>query len=87
MRKKVPLEFVLKGKDLCSRWLSMRLEEKGYESFASMHEIRGVIDEEVRELQDAMHEQDVEKIVHELKDVCVAAMFGLACIEAGTLDW
>lgn len=68
-------------------WLTKRLDEKGRGSFSSTHEIRGVIDEEVNELKDAMHAKDFSAIEHELKDLIVGALFGLACLKSGNLQW
>jgi len=68
-------------------WLDKRIKEKGYGSFSSIHEIRGVIDEEIIELKDAMHEKDYAAMEHELKDVIVAGIFGLACLKSGKMDW
>jgi len=61
-------------------WLFKRIKEKGRGSFISVNEIRGVIDEEYRELQDEMHLKNYEGIEHELKDVAIAAIFGLASL-------
>ncbi len=68
-------------------WLWIRLKEKGRGSFLSSHELRGVIDEEFNELCEALHLCHHDKIVHELKDLAVAAIFGLACLRAGKLEW
>ncbi len=68
-------------------WLWVRLKEKGRGSFASTHELRGVIDEEFNELRVALHAKLQDEIIHELKDLAVAAIFGLACLRAGKLDW
>jgi hypothetical protein len=67
--------------------LSERLHEKGYGSFSSIHEIRGVIDEEYNELREAMHKKDHAAIADELLDIVVGALFGYACIKGGSLDW
>lgn len=68
--------------------ISARLAEKGYGSFASRHEILGIVNEEAgRELLKAVHVGTLEDIRSELLDVCVACIFGVACIDSGTLDW
>ena len=64
-----------------------RLAMKGYGFFASIHEISGVIDEEVREFKDEVHADDHNRIIEELKDIAVGAIFSIACIEAKTIDW
>lgn len=68
-------------------WLWKRIDEKGDSSFSSIHEIRGVVDEEVAELKEAMHSKDHDAIVHELKDVIVGCLFGLACLQSKMLKW
>ena len=67
--------------------LKLRLEEKGYGTFASTHEIAGVIDEEYRELQEAVHYNNREDFKDELLDIAVGAVFGVACVNAETLDF
>lgn len=61
------------------------VEIKGNGSFASFHELRGVLDEEITEVYEAMHQRNRTSIERELKDLAVAAVFGLACIRAGAL--
>lgn len=61
-------------------WLSERIQQKGRDSFVSIHEIRGVIDEEYCELQEEMHKKNYLTIEHELKDLAVSAIFGLASL-------
>lgn len=67
--------------------LNARIQQKGYGSLASTHEIRGMIDEEYNELRDAMHKKDAEAIAEELLDVAVGAIVGYACIKARTVEW
>ncbi|MFH0972064.1 MAG: MazG nucleotide pyrophosphohydrolase domain-containing protein [Candidatus Micrarchaeota archaeon] len=68
-------------------WLFDRIKEKGKGSFSSTHEIRGVMDEEYNELREAMHQKDIDAIAHELKDIFVGAVFALACLRSGYLEW
>ena len=67
--------------------LKYRLEQKGYHSFASTHEILGIITEEYHELVDAQKSNNISEIRHELLDVAVACLFGVACIEQNSIDW
>jgi flagellar motor switch protein FliM len=67
--------------------LNRRLKQKGYGTFASTHEIAGVVDEEHREMMEALHKNDKTHFKAELLDVAVGAVFGVACVNAGTLDW
>ena len=67
--------------------MQTRLEEKGDGTFASSHEIYGVLAEEMAEFLQAIQQH---KTPHELKaelmDIAVGAVFGIACIEAGGMD-
>lgn len=64
-----------------------RLGEKGYGSFASTHEIYGVLAEEVGELEDELKANNVDKFADELMDVAVTVVFGHACIKTHELDY
>ena len=64
-----------------------RLNQKGWHSLSSTHEILGVVAEEYQELIEAIKEGDKEKIKQELLDISVACNFGMACIDSNTLDW
>ena len=62
-----------------------RLKKKGYGSFASSHELLGILLEEFCEVEDAVHgDGDLRA---ELQDLATACIFGVACIDADTLDW
>jgi len=67
--------------------LSERLAEKGYGTFASSHEILGVITEEYHELQHAVEANDKRQVRHELLDLAVGAIFGVACYDQETCEW
>ena len=67
-------------------WLWIRIKEKGRGSFISTHEVRGAIDEEFFELREAFGSKDKVAIAHELKDVIIGAIVGLACLRAGHLE-
>ncbi len=60
----------------------MRLKEKGYGVFVSDHEIGGVVTEEYGELVRSLSEGR-KQFSHELVDVAVACLIGLASHEAG----
>lgn len=70
-----------------SIWLQKRLNRKGYHTFASIHEALGVLTEEYKELVDAVHGKDQDDIYWELRDIAVGAVFAMACMEDGTLEW
>ena len=65
-----------------------RANQKGMGVMASNHEIFGIIKQETTEYEEAIHKKlsDEEKI-EELKDIAVAAIFGIASIRSGGVDW
>lgn len=67
--------------------LNKRISQKGENGFSSTHEIRGVLDEEVEELHGAIKSNDPVESYNELLDIAVAAIWGLASIQEGTIDW
>ncbi|HUX80368.1 MAG TPA: MazG nucleotide pyrophosphohydrolase domain-containing protein [Alphaproteobacteria bacterium] len=66
--------------------LTIQLGRKGYGGFASTHEMFGKLMEEVNELSEALHDNDQEQFIAELKDIIVAALFSLASIKSNTHD-
>lgn len=60
--------------------LEHRIKEKGDRAFISDHEALGVIAEEYDELLEAVRSNDPEKVMHELRDVIVGALWGIASI-------
>ncbi len=70
-----------------------RLDQKGYGTFVSRHELYGIIAEEYREFEEAVHSADLQNanaatsIKAELVDIAVGCIFGIACIDSNTLDW
>lgn len=70
--------------------LMYRLQTKGNLSFASRHEILGIITEEYKELIDAVQvngEVGHKDSKRELLDVGVAALFGYICMNSGHIEW
>ena len=63
-----------------------RLNAHGYGSFASSHEILGIITEEYKELTEAVQANDQGQIIHELLDLAVPAVFGIACLRTGEVE-
>lgn len=63
------------------------LNQKGCGTFVSLHEILGVITEEYVELIDAVRRESVIFVRDELVDIAVAAIFGVACIQADAVEW
>ena len=67
--------------------LMQRLESKGDGSYTSIHEILGIITEEFHELVDAVKSDETFQVKDECLDLGVAAVFAIACINAGGLHW
>ena len=66
--------------------IDARLYEKGWGSFASRHEILGILTEEMAELNEAITDEfGFKEIEGELFDIAVGCIFGIACIRAATL--
>lgn len=63
--------------------LDQRLDEKGEGCFSSRHEVFGVVAEEIDELLGAVREGSASQVEHELMDIAVACILGIACIN----DW
>ena len=67
--------------------VARRLNEKGKGSFASRHEILGVITEEYHELIEAVTLKPLANVEDELFDLAVGAVISAACTMAGKVDW
>ncbi len=67
--------------------LDEQLRKKGRGTFVSIHEISGVLDEEVREFKDEIHTNKYDDIVKELEDIAVTCLWGIASINSGKVDW
>jgi hypothetical protein len=68
--------------------LKKKLKKHGIGSWLSRHEILGIIEEEVYELLMVVHDKEPqERLIEELADVAVAAIFGIACVINGSLEW
>jgi hypothetical protein len=86
-RPEITVEFLHQAEMAVMAHLMQKLEEKGYGSFASNHEIVGAMMEEVGEYTSAIQRHNKEQEHKELLDVAVAAFFGIACQLQGTMDW
>lgn len=86
-RKEVSQLKVQEAVDEVESALSNRLIHKGYGTLASRHEILGIIEEELYEFKCEIHDGDDKSRIRELEDIAVGAIFGIACIRAGTMDW
>ncbi len=66
--------------------LTYRLNQKGSATYASKHEILGILEEEMTELKEAIRidtPTGYKDFSKELLDVAVGALFGYICIAAG----
>lgn len=73
--------------ELLKEAIEARLLQHGRGTFASTHEIYGVVAEEFGELEDAMKRNNQPDFEGELVDIAVGAVFGVACIHAQKTDW
>lgn len=73
-------------KDLISH-LSLKVQAKGNGSFASCHEAMGVLEEEVQEFKNEIHNNNHKAQYKELLDVAVAALWGYISIKLEKVDW
>jgi NTP pyrophosphatase (non-canonical NTP hydrolase) len=79
-------EFKKAAMDVSAK-LEKRLKEKGYGSASSRHEILGILEEEVMEFLHEVHSGQPKGLQEELIDVAVSAIWGLASIQSGKVDW
>ena len=86
-RKQVPPDVIDLAVDAIRDQLRRRLAEKGHGTWASSHEILGQMTEEYTELTLAVQGGDGRQVAHELTDIAVAGIFGVACLMNGSVDW
>lgn len=86
-RKQIPRQQLIDAINKTRHWLFERLEQKGYGTWTSRHEVLGIITEEYTELVEAVHSGTTQNIEAELVDIAVACLFSIACINEKGLDW
>jgi hypothetical protein len=87
MPRDVDKETVEKAFKTVMRMMEKRLKRKGRGPYLFTHQIDGIIDEEFNlELKSAMHKNDLKEFRSELIDIAVAAIFGIASIDAGAVS-
>jgi len=86
-RKQVSEEAIDLALAEVKKFLVKRLAEKGYGTFASRHEILGVVTAEYHELVEAVEHKEEVDVRWELMDVAVGCVFGWACMKQETTDW
>lgn len=72
---------VLKATQYVHNSLYRCLQEKSDRRWESLHEIRGIVDEEVEELHAAVKANDPGSCRAELVDIAVAALWGIVSID------
>lgn len=81
-RVEVPEADVLHTILELSKQLRTRLDKHGPLSYIGAHEVYGICAEEVAELLDAIRQNDKYLTINELYDIAVAAIFGIASLNA-----
>ena len=74
-------EHLYDAQESVGKKIDYRLNQKGAGLFVDPHQIYGIVAEEVKELMDALHGNDIEGMKRELTDIAVAAIWGIASIE------
>ena len=75
------LDTLFSAQTAVDKKIKARLDQKGSGLFVDKHQIYGIVAEELKELMDALHGNDIEGMKRELVDIAVAAIFGIASIE------
>jgi hypothetical protein len=86
-RTQVTDEEVQKAVKMILEALEGRLMQKGKGTFASTHEIYGIIAEEFDELTDELRNNNELNFAGELIDIAVGCIFGVASIHSQKTDW
>ena len=86
-RPRVPIGFRRDAIVSLEAELDRNLDENGTGTFASTHEILGVLTEEYTKLIAAVRSNEVSDVRKKLLALAVGCVFAVACIDAQTLDW
>lgn len=62
-----------------------RVANRGWGSYASRHEILGILEEEHHELKEAVWKGDLDSVRAELIDYAVGAIWAIAGIDSGAI--
>jgi len=87
MRYQLSKEKLEKELKTLKEKLYYMLDQKGYGISVSTHEIVGILEEEMREVWDALRENNNEELYKELLDVAVACLLGMASLKSEKMDW
>lgn len=75
-----PSDILMAIEDIETK-IEFRIEQKGGYSYASPHEIYGILAEEVKEVLDEVQSNNDVELAKELMDVAVAALWGYISIK------
>ena len=87
MREPVTPESEVAAFEAFKRAINEDKQSKGIGTFASRHEILGVLTEEFHELMQAVENNHMGEFEEELLDIVVAAFWGVASLKNKTLEW
>lgn len=79
-RPEVPAGYLDLVLEVVKDGLKRRIQKHGVGALVGPHEIAGVLEEEMREMWNEVHGDDDARVHHELLDVAVAALFGMASL-------
>ena len=87
LRLHVAISNIEEAQSRILRKLQARLEQHGPYSYASTHEILGIIAEEYHEFVEAVQSNDSKEVESELIDIAVGCLFGVASLlELGKIE-
>jgi len=89
-RKKITEEQVELTLDQLRHRIRYQVEHFGKHSFASKHEILGLLTEEFHELVEAVRTEKgdyIPRVRNELFDIAIVCIFGVTCVDQKGLDW
>lgn len=87
MRTLVTIESEVEAFKAFEKAINEAKGEKGVHTFASKHEILGVLEEEYHELCKAIQDNDITEFEEELMDIMVASFWGICSLKNKSLDW
>ena len=80
-RKLYPKEYLEVTEEI-HRQVRRRLDQHGFRKASSIHEIMGILEEEVREAWDEVRHNDLQALRQELLDIAVACTYGVVSIDS-----
>ena len=81
VRKNVTDKDIDKTVEAVKNAIHRRLRKHGFGLAASLHEVLGILVEEMNEFEDEVKANDTDKAYYELQDIAVAAIFGMISME------